>query len=305
MAEQTTSITAQQKTAGAVLHPGRAADPLPEDAGEGRDDGSRVSDRPEADAAAADDKGAAEADRDARAAEAGVDSADTDDPEESEEQNKGAQRAAAAARQRRLRLLLRRCDRILLMDFDILAMNDWPDSFTLAAARRRRDLWLLTALVCATMFLSGLTGLVPAWLAGSGFGSFVIILLLGVPSIRRIYTSRPSYLDLVFRRRRMLADARRHAEHLEGREGLVWQCVEMADYNPALRHPRFSQLVELSERRLLPRFLTRREHVRLYLIFLLEAEKAYTRVQEAFLEGNQQAIDQGWKEVVAEPDTRA
>jgi len=301
MAEQSGSITAQKNTAGAVLRPGRAADPLPEGAGDTREEGPVSSGRTEPEPPAVNDAETAAAGTAAEKEEPGAE--DGGDGALGG-QDQGALQAAAAARQRRLRLLLRRCDRVLLMDFDILAMNDWPDNFTLAAARRRRDLWLLAALVCATLFLSGLTGYVPAWLAGGGFGSFVIILLLGLPGIRRIYTSRPSYLDLLLRRRSLLADARRHAEHLEGREGLAWQCVQMAEYNPALRHPRFSELVELSERRLLPRFLTRREHVRLYLIFLLEAEKAYTRVQEAFLEGNQQAIDRGWKEVVAEPETR-
>lgn len=56
----------------------------------------------------------------------------------------------------------------------------------------------------------------------------------------------------------------------------------MADFNIALKNTRFSSLLRLSERRILPRHLARREHVRLYLIYLLEAEKAYARVQAAF-----------------------
>ena len=54
----------------------------------------------------------------------------------------------------------------------------------------------------------------------------------------------------------------------------------------------------------LPRHLTRREHVRLYLIYLLEAEKAYERAQAAFFEGNQQAIDRGWRGAVTLPERR-
>ena len=99
------------------------------------------------------------------------------------------------------------------MDFNLLAMNDWPDNFPLAAARRRRDLWLTGALAAAAVFLSGLTGFVPAWLAGGGFGAFVIILLLGLPAIRRVYTSRPSYLDLLLRRHRSLL-THLHNSHL-------------------------------------------------------------------------------------------
>jgi hypothetical protein len=214
------------------------------------------------------------------------------------------EKTLAESRQRKLRLMLRQCDRVLLLDFDLLALPDWPDNYTLAAARRNRDVWLFSALLAAVVFLSGMTGFVPAWIAGGGFGVFVIILLLGVPGIRRLYTSRPSYLDLVIRRQRMIRDARKHIEHLEGKEGLVWQCARMAEFNSTLKAIRFSELLALSERRVLARNLTRREHIRLYLIYLLEAEKAYTRTQQAFFEGHQQAIDRGWSSVAAEPAGR-
>ena len=220
------------------------------------------------------------------------------------EVNSGTERVLAESRQRKLRLMLRQCDRVLLMDFDLLAMNGWPDNFTMAEARRGRDLWLFSALIAAAIFLSGLTGFVPAWIAGGGFGAFVIILLLGIPAVRRIYTSKPSYLDLIMTRQRMLREARQHVAHLESSDGLIWQCARMADFNPALKNARFSHLLRLSENRILSRQLTRREHVRLYLIYLMEAEKAYSRVQKAFFEGNQEAIDQGWEEVAAEPEPR-
>ncbi|CAN0589229.1 unnamed protein product, partial [Ectocarpus sp. 12 AP-2014] len=211
----------------------------------------------------------------------------------------------AETRQRTLRLMLKQCDRVLLMDFDLLAMSGWPDNYSLAAARRNRDLWLFSALVAALVFLSGLTGFIPAWIAGGGFGAFVIILMLGVPAIRRIYTARPSYLDLVIKRQRLLRDARKHIEHLEGKEGLVWQCARMAEFNTSLRSSRFSELLALSEQRALARNMTRREYIRLYLIYLLEAEKAYDRVQKAFFDGNQQAMDRGWASVAASPGQRA
>jgi hypothetical protein len=220
------------------------------------------------------------------------------------ENPKDIEKALAESRQRKLRLMLRQCDRVLLLDFDLLALPDWPDNYTLAAARRNRDLWLFSALLAAIVFLSGMTGFVPAWIAGGGFGAFVIILLSGVPTVRRFYTSRPSYMDLIIRRRRLLRDARKHIEHLEGKEGLVWQCARMAEFNPSLKATRFSELLALSERRTLTRNLTRREHVRLYLVYLLEAEKAYSRAQQAFFEGHQQAIDKGWESVASEPQGR-
>ena len=277
-----------------VLRPGRAADPVPAPRSADAQPSAPVSDSQA-------DKGAP--------SEQGPDTGSEPDnasagQESREAGSSGAERVMAESRQRKLRLMLRQCDRVLLMDFDLLAMNGWPDNFTLAEARRGRDLWLFSALIAAAIFLSGLTGFIPAWIAGGGFGAFVIILLLGIPAVRRIYTTKPSYLDLIMTRQRMIREARQHVAHLEGSDGLIWQCARMADFNPALKNTRFSHLLKLSESRVLSRQLTRREHVRLYLIYLLEAEKAYSRVQKAFFEGNQEAIDRGWEEVAAEPEPR-
>tara|TARA_R110002110_G_scaffold83325_4_gene216312 strand:- start:1010 stop:1885 length:876 start_codon:yes stop_codon:yes gene_type:complete len=275
---------------GAVLRPGRSADPVPA--------------QPDASLAIKSVPAPSSQNEDVTTtgvggAQPGTESLD------SVEATEDAGPVQAESRQRALRLTLRQCDRVLLMDFDLLAMNDWPDNFSVASARRSRDLWVFSALVAATVFLSGLTGFVPAWIAGGGFGAFVIILLLGIPAVRRIYTAEPSCLDLLIKRQRMMRDARKHAEHLEGKEGLIWQCARMADFNPALKNSRFSRLLRLSEQKVLPRALSRREHIRLYLIYLLEAEKAYGRVQAAFFEGNQEAIDRGWQKAVAEPESRA
>ncbi len=296
MAENQTNVTqADGPTQAPVLRPGRAADPVPVPAAgavkeapasspaqapadTGKTDTTTGSDKP---SGSAEDSGQTESGNGAK-----------------------SERVLAESRQRKLRLMLRQCDRVLLMDFDLLAMNGWPDNYAMALARRNRDLWLFSALIAAVVFLSGLTGFVPAWIAGGGFGAFVIILLLGMPAIRRIYTSRPSYLDLVLARQRMLREARQHIARLEGDDGLIWQCAQMAEFNPALRNTRFSHLLRLSESRVLARNLSRREHVRLYLIYLLEAEKAYGRVEKAFFEGHQDAIDRGWDEVAVEPPPR-
>ncbi|MDR9424243.1 MAG: hypothetical protein RI567_03035 [Marinobacter sp.] len=295
---QNTAADSNSKNPGAVLHPGRAADPAPESGESTADITSGTVAKP-ATAKESPERATAEA-------EDTVDHGDQkSDDAEAEESAEEIERSLLESKQRKLRLMLRQCDRVLLLDFNLLAMSDWPDNFQMAAARRNRDLWVFSALAAASVFLSGLTGYVPAWLAGGGFGAFVIILLLGVPFVRRLYTTTPSYVDLLMKRQRMMRDARKHAEHLEGKDGLVWQCARMADYNPTLRHARFRQLVQLSEHRMLPAWLTRRDRVRLFLIYLLEAEKAYGRVQHDFFEGNQKAIDEGWESVAAAPQDRA
>ncbi|MDC0662113.1 hypothetical protein [Marinobacter sp. SS21] len=300
MAETTGREQAEVAEGAPKLHPGRPADPV---AGT---EPTLV--KPGADTLSAMSPGASEA----VAAESGTQpsgsqqSAQQDPPSEGGEVELGpsTRPQQAGQRQKKLRLLLRQCDRVLLLDFNLLAMPDWPDNYTVAAARRRRDIWLFCVVLAGLVFLSGLTGLVPAWLAGSGFGAFVIILLSGVPFIRRLYSSLPSYWELVLLRQRLVRDARRHIAHLEGHAGLLWQCAQMVEFNPALRALRFRRLIDLSEKRWLPRHLTRREHIRLYLIYMLESEKAYNRLQKAFFEGNQQAIDEGWETVAAEPEPR-
>ncbi|MGC8119350.1 hypothetical protein [Marinobacter sp. VGCF2001] len=297
MAENPVAENSEQRGAsGAVLRPGRAADPVPASPDSAINAAQRTAAlQQEDDSAQSGESPEPQGNNEA----SGEESTAT-----GQEISESGQ-VQAESRQRKLRLLLRQCDRVLLMDFNLLAMPDWPDNYQVAAARRSRDLWVFSALVAASFFLSGLTGFVPAWIAGGGFGAFVIILLLGVPFIRRIYTSSPSHLDLMIRRQRMLRDARKHVAHLEGDEGLIWQCARMAEFNPALRHTRFTELLRLSERKVLPRYLTRRDHVRLYLIYLLEAEKAYGKVQAAFFEGNQEAIDRGWRSVAAVPEHQA
>ena len=209
-------------------------------------------------------------------------------------------RATAQTRQRQRRRLIRQCERLLLLDFNMLAMPGWPDSFLLAKARRRRDLWIFSVTVAALVFFSGMTGFVPAWIAGTGFGAAVLIFLAGLPPVRRLYAKHPSYLDLIFKRQRLLRQARRHAEELESDMGLAWLCVQMSDHNHALRSPRFASLVQLSEQRVLPQALKQRAHMQLYLVFMLEAEKAYERLQQAYFSGHQEAIDRGWATVAEE-----
>ncbi|MFO8141477.1 MAG: hypothetical protein R6T87_06235 [Marinobacter sp.] len=296
MAEQSAPDTTDDNAAsGPVLRPGRAADPVPDLPQSALPAGQRTAALPLLEDESADD-----------APNAGqAEFAGAGDVDEAESTASGhIEQTQAESKQRTLRLMLRQSDRVLLMDFELLAMPDWPDNYEMAAARRSRDIWVFSALVAASVFLSGLIGVIPAWIAGGGFGAFVIILLLGVPFVRRIYSGKPSYLDLVVKRQRLLKDARKHIGHLEGKEGLIWQCARMAAYNPALKHPRFSDLLRLSEQRSLVRNITRRESVRRYLIYLMEAEKAYNLVQQAFFEGNQEAIDNDWRSVAAVPVER-
>lgn len=287
---------------GPVLHPGRPADPGQVTSGVPADQAGTAPDEPGV-GETGDHPPAASGEATVDEPEAGSGDDESTDASGADE----AERLFAESRQRRLRRLLRQCERINLMDFNILSLAGWPDNYTLNAARRRRDSWLLSATIAALVFLSGMTGFVPAWIAGGGFGAFVVILLMGVPFVRRLYSSKSSYLDLILYRQQLLRDARKHIAHLEGELGLIWQCNELSEFNPTLSSPRFSTLKHLSEQRRLAGSLSKREHIRLYLIFMLEAEKAYERMQNVYFEEHQKAIDRGWQSVaraVTEPEGR-
>lgn len=189
-----------------------------------------------------------------------------------------------AMHQRKRKQLLSECARLQVFDFQILAMPRWPENFALTQARRSRDQWVFAMSVMAVVFLGGVANLIPAWLAGPAFGAFILIGSLAVPAIRRWATSRASYGELIAERRQLLRAARKHIAHLEGSSGLAWLCQPLADYHPTLRQSRFQSLFNLSRTGNLASYIRSRAHVRLYLMFLLEAEKAYGLMESRYLE---------------------
>lgn len=218
---------------------------------------------------------------------------DADAPAETDEATEEAGRIVDQSRLRRWRKLLHDCERLLLLDFDTLAMPHWPDHHALAVARRRRDTWILGLGILSVMVLAGMANLVPAVMAGVALGMLVVLAAWGFPTVRRVFTSEPSYLELLVRRRRMLHRARRHVEHLEGPLGLAACCRHLAEFNSALSRSRFQRLYRLSEQGRLAGIIRTRARAQLYLIFALEAEKAYNRLREAYLREYQRMLDEG------------
>lgn len=216
--------------------------------------------------------------------------------EAGEEQGEEAERLATQARQRQRRKLLRDCERLLLLDFDTLAMPSWPDHHQLNEARRRRDGWLVLLSALSATVLLGLANLVPAVFAGMALGLLVLTALWGVPSVRHVFTAELSYAELLLKRRRLLHRARKHVEHLEGPLGLAACCRALSEYNPALRHSRFAPLYRLSEQGILAANIRTRARAQLYLIFALEAEKGYNRLRDAYLKTHEALLDRGESE---------
>lgn len=221
---------------------------------------------------------------------------DAEEAPEQTREDREAERLAIQARQRRRRKLLHDCERLLLLDFDTLAMPYWPDHHKVDEARRRRDGWLvLLSLLSATVLL-GLANLVPAIFAGVAFGLLGLTALWGVPTVRHVFTPELSYAELLLKRRRLLHRARKHVAHLEGPLGLASCCRALAEFNPTLRHSRFTPLYRLSEQGILAANIRTRARAQLYLIFALEAEKGYNRLRDAYLETHEQLLEAGESE---------
>ena len=216
------------------------------------------------------------------------------EPGEPQEQGEdAAQQLSLAYLQSRRRKLLHDCERLLLLDFDTLAIPHWPDHHQLTQARKRRDTWLIVLGVLGTLVLAAMGNLVPAVIGGVGFGLLVLCALWGVPAIRHIFSGRPTFAELVLKRRRLIHQARKHVEHLEGSKGLAACCRALAEYNPALRRSRFQRLYRLSETGRLAGQIRSRAKSQLYLIFALEAEKAYNRLREAYLNAYREELENG------------
>ena len=207
-----------------------------------------------------------------------------------------SERLAIKARQRRRRKLLHDCERLLLLDFDTLAMPSWPDHHKVNEARRRRDGWLALLSILSATVLLGLANLVPAVFAGVALGLLVLTAFWSVPTVRHLFTSELSYTELLLKRRRLLHRARKHVEHLEGPLGLAASCRALSEFNPSLRHNRFAPLYRLSERGILAANVRTRGRAQLYLIFALEAEQAYNRLRDAYLKTHEQLLEAGESE---------
>lgn len=252
------------------LHPGGRLEPVPE---------------PESRQEALEETGAP--------ADDGVESGAGEDVRQDPEAARRAALEAVRHRQQRRRKLLHDCERLLLLDFDTLAMPGWPDHHQLNLARRRRDSWLVLLSILSAVVLAGMGNIVPALVGGVAFGALALAGLWGLPAVRHVFTDQSSHMELLLKRRRLLHRARKHVEHLEGPIGLAAASRPLAEYNPALRRSRFTGLYSLSQRGQLVDSIRTRSQAQLYLIFALEAEKGYNRLREDYLRTHEQMLEEG------------
>ncbi|WP_241566818.1 hypothetical protein [Hahella sp. KA22] len=204
---------------------------------------------------------------------------------ESEEDRKRRYRETVAQRNQ-LTQILRECEALEVMNYDVLAIKHYPQTIDLISARRRRDLWLLSCLLSFAVFLIGWQGGLNAWVAGIAFGFFVAISALAIPPLRRLFIKNAGYSELVRQRKELEFRAITHIRMLEGGNGLAYQCLMMSTYRKSLLDRRYRRLVTLSKQGQLIKAMRTVAAIRLYLQYLLEAQQAFEITKNKYMEAS-------------------
>jgi hypothetical protein len=183
---------------------------------------------------------------------------------------------------RRLRLL-KECEGVLLVNDEWLDMPDYPSNDLLAIARRQREYFIVVNVILGICCILALIEWVPAWVGGSSLGLLFVSLCISFTPLRHYLFRQPSFAEIIALRKKFEFQALGHIRLLEGKSGFAWKLENLAPYNSALKRELFRSVITYSRANKLLSVIKRREHIRLYLLFLLEAEKAYQRLKKEYL----------------------
>jgi hypothetical protein len=171
----------------------------------------------------------------------------------------------------------------MMVNYDLLALDDYPSNLQIDAAVKMRDAYVSVAGLVAGIFVVGLAGLLPAYVTGASFGLSLLFFALGLTDLQSLLHNAPSVSQLLRVRRQLEFNALSHIKYLEGSGGLAWRCSAMSAFNGNLHNNLFTKLVDYSKNGTLLRVLRNKKHIRLYLLFMLEAQKAYKSLQSKVL----------------------
>jgi len=200
--------------------------------------------------------------------------------------------------------LLAECQTLLNVNYEWLDLDDYPDNRSVAFAKRNRDYWLFVCSVEFVVFLGGVLELVPAWVGGTSFGLLFITLCFSIKSFRRFFTSEPTLSELLHTRKKLEFRALNHIKLLEGQEGLAWKCRKLEKYNQNLERKIFKGVMDVSAQKRLFGVIKEKKHIRLYLQLMLEAEKAYKRLQADYLKIHFKNLEKGVDDLAAEKNSQ-
>ncbi len=204
--------------------------------------------------------------------------------------------------QHRKKILLAGCEPVMGFNYDFLAMDDYPENALVAAARRDRDYWLAICGVLTSVFVFGLMGFVPAGIAGVSCGLTFISAIFAFSSFRRHFFSRPHLHVLLAKRKEIEFRALSHIRLLEGTDGLAWRCEKLKKYNSNLGQKIFHGIYRFSKEKQLLKVIRQKKHIRLYLMLMIEAQKAYKKLEKDYLENHFKHLEAGWDDRIDEQE---
>lgn len=182
---------------------------------------------------------------------------------------------------RKLRLI-KECEGVLLVNYDWLDMPEYPSNDALAISRRHLEYSILINVILGIVCIMALSGWVPAWAGGSALGLFFVSLCVIFTPLRTYVFVQPSYRNVIKARQALEFQALGHIRLLEGKSGLAWRLANLAPYNGALKKGTFQSIIQYSRAGKLLSVIKRKSHIRLYLLYLLEAERAYKLLKDDY-----------------------
>tara|TARA_R110001592_G_scaffold88520_1_gene260689 strand:- start:21465 stop:22376 length:912 start_codon:yes stop_codon:yes gene_type:complete len=195
--------------------------------------------------------------------------------------------------QHRKKILLAGCEPVMGFNYNFLAMDDYPENSLVSAARRDRDYWLTACAIFASVFFFGLLGFVTPGIAGISCGLGFLSAIFAFSPFRRHFFKRPHLHQLLARRKVIEFRALNHIRFLEGSDGLAWRCKKLQKYNSNLSKKIFSATYHYSKQRQLFNVVRQKKHIRLYLLLMIESQKAYKRLEKDYLEKHFKHLESG------------
>ena len=82
-----------------------------------------------------------------------------------------------------------------------------------------------------------------------------------------------------------------HIHYIEGQQNLAFRCAALVEYNQGLNRQVFAGLIKASKAGNLIQVLRSKKHIRLYLLYIIEAQKAFKRLEKIYVQTRAAQID--------------
>ncbi len=161
------------------------------------------------------------------------------------------------------------------LDYDLLALLDFPTDHELYAAKRARTLWFIALGSALFLFLASLLSLTSPWVGGIAGGIAFVLWLTHGAGMMSYFPSLNRYPALVTQRKRLKRDLIEYIRNLEGRLGYMHRIYPLVEYNPRLGSRKFKRLALMSKEHTLLANLRTLQDTRAYHEYMVEALRGY------------------------------